>query len=147
MFGQNFDTNSSTGVEIDLDPAPFGGQSIDQVIEQKVGKMFVKDPLVPIGPEVEFEGFRFDNLLIGNVTDENLGEIRLSGFGTKAGKFIGAQLDDVSPFRVAVWEGFQLSFRLSSTFSKLGEVIVFGIVICHRSRMISFSEKMSNSED
>ena len=147
MFGQDLYSNSAPGVEIYFYPAPFGSQCIDQVVEKQVGKMFVEDPLVPVAPEVKLEGFRFDDLLIGDVTDENLGEVRLPGFGTKAGEFIGAELDDVSAFGITVGEGFQLSFRPSGTFSKFGEVFVFGIVICHRSRIFSFPGKVSNYED
>ena len=147
MLGEDFDANSAPGVEIDLDPAPFGSQCIDQVVEQQVGEVFVEDPFVPVTPEVEFQGFRFDDPLVGNVTDEDFGKVRLSGFGTKAGKFVGSQLDYVSPFGVAVGEGFQLSFRTSGSFSKFGEVFVFGIVICHRTRIFSFSGKVSNYED
>ena len=127
MFGQDLDPDPAPGVEIDFDPAPLGSQCIDQVVEQQVGEVFVEDPLVPIGPEVKFQGFRFDDLLIGDVTDEDFGEVRLSGFGAKAGEFIGAQLDHVSPFGITVGEGFELSFRASRSFSKFGEVFVFGI--------------------
>ena len=147
MLGQDLDPNSAAGVEIDLDPAPFWAQGIDQVVEQEIGEMFVEDPFVPVAPEIKLEGFRFDNFLIGDVTNENFGEVRLSGFGTKAGEFIGAELDDVSAFGITVGEGFQLSFRTSGTFSKFGEVFVFGIVICHRSYIFSFPDNGSNYED
>ena len=147
MFGQHFDSDPAPGVEVDFDPAPFGGQGIDQVVEQQVGEMFVEDPLVPVGPEVELEGFRFDDLLIGDVADEDFGEVRLSGFGAKTGEFIGAQFDDVSTFGISVGEGFELSFRSGGTFSKLGQFVVFGIVFCHRRVIFSFSGNGSNYED
>ncbi len=147
MFGEDLDSDSAPGVEIDLDSAPFGSQCIDQVVEQQVCEVFVEDPLVPVAPEVELEGFRFDDLLIGDVTDEDFGEVRLSGFGTKAGEFMGAQLDDVSAFGITVGEGFQLSFRSGGSFSKLGQFFVFGIVFCHRRLIFSFSGNGSNYED
>ena len=147
MFGQNFDSDPAPGVEVDFDAAPFGGQGVDQVVEQQVCEMFVEDPFVPVAPEVELEGFRFDDLLIGDVADEDLGEVRLSGFGAKTGEFIGAQFDDVSAFGISVGEGFELSFRSGGTFSKLGQFFVFGIVFCHRRLIFSFSGNGSNYED
>ena len=147
MLGQDLDPNSAPGVEIDLDPAPFGRQGINQVVEQEIGEMFVEDPFVPIAPEVKLEGFRFDNFLIGDVTDENFGKVRLPGFGAKAGKFTCAKLDDVGALGITVGKGFQLSFRSSGSFSKFGEVFVFRIVFCHRTRIFSFSGKRSNYED
>ena len=147
MFGQDLDPNSAPGVEVDFDPAPFGGEGIDQVVEQQVCEMFVENPLVPIAPEVELEGFGFHDLLIGDVADEDFGEVRLAGLGTQAGELIGTQFDDVSAFGISVGEGFQLSFRLSGSFSKLGQVFVFGIVFCHRRLIFSFSGNGSNYED
>jgi hypothetical protein len=82
MFGRDLDSYPSTGVEIDLDPAPARGESSDQVVEEQICEMFVEDAFVPVAPEVELEGFRFDDFLIGDVPNENFGEVRLPGFRT-----------------------------------------------------------------
>jgi hypothetical protein len=128
VFGEDFDPNSPPCIKVNFDPAPFGGEGINQVVKQQVGEMLVKDSLVPIGPKIELERFRFYDLLVGDITNEYLSEVRLTCFGTKTGEFIGPQFYYIRAFRISVGKGFEYSFWLSTSFSKLGQFFVFGIV-------------------
>jgi hypothetical protein len=47
--------------------APAGSQQRDQVIQNHIGYVLVKDPLIAESPEVKFERFGFEDLLIGLV--------------------------------------------------------------------------------
>ena len=57
MLGGHYNTNSSTGIEIDFDPAPTGIESTYEIVEKAVGKVFVESALITECPEVKLERF------------------------------------------------------------------------------------------
>ena len=54
----------------------------DQVVQDAVGDVFVEVPFVTERPDVEFEAFQFDTGLVGDVIEDQGGEIGLAGFWT-----------------------------------------------------------------
>ena len=77
--------------------------------------MFVKDTLVPKGPEVELERLGFDYAFFGHVANANLGEIRLAGRRAQAGELVCFEFYDIIAFGIAVGKGFQLTLGGSCT--------------------------------
>ena len=61
--------------------------------------------------QVKFEGFAFNALLLGGVTNGDGGEIGLSCHRTERGEFRGGKGDLVGPAGFGVEEGLQTSQR------------------------------------
>jgi hypothetical protein len=52
MLGGDLNSYPSTGIKVDLYATPFGGESGDQIVQEKVCEMFVKDSFLSVSPEV-----------------------------------------------------------------------------------------------
>ena len=63
--------------------------------------------MISVAKEVEFEALTLDHLDIGDVGDDDLGEVGLVGDGAKAGKLWAIELHPVVSPRVPILEGFQ----------------------------------------
>ena len=81
MLGPDVYGDASSGVEACLDLAPTRGEGGHEVVEKKVGKVFVKYALVAKGPEVELKGLGFHDAFVGNIADMDLSEVRLARDG------------------------------------------------------------------
>jgi len=125
VFGFDADGDAASDGEIGVDLAPSWVEDFHEVVENAVGYVFVEDAFVAEGPEVEFEGFGFDDFLVGDVADGNVGEVGLASHGANAGKFIGGKFDEIIAIGVAVGEGFQGAGRLGSALPEVGKLRVF----------------------
>jgi hypothetical protein len=83
-----------------------------QIRENLVGNGLMKSPLIPVGPDIEFEGFEFYTLLVRNVLQIKCGKIGLSCFGAETGKFRGMDTDRVVTFRMRVIKNLQCFARV-----------------------------------
>ena len=82
---------------------------LDEVVEDLVGCSFIKNPPVPVLDEVVFQRFEFEALLVGNVGDPDLTEVRQSGFGTYRRKLRAANYNLVVALRARVGKRFNRS--------------------------------------
>ncbi len=128
MLGPYGDADAAAGLETSLNLTPTGSEGGDEVVQQDVGEMLVKDALVPKRPEVELERLGLDDAFGGQITDADLGEVGLTRGRTKAGKLVGLNLDHVVPIRIAVRKGLQFADGAGGARAELGETCVFWIV-------------------
>jgi chromosome segregation protein len=107
MLGDDVGKDAAAHVELCSEPheARFGGR--DQVVQYAVGDIFVKMSFFAERPHVKFEAFQFDALFIGDVIQDQCGEIRLSGLRAQAGELGNLHVDVVITARIRVREGFQ----------------------------------------
>lgn len=49
-----------------------------QLLENDIGDVLMGDVGVPIGIQVEFQRLQFNDFLVGDVGNENCGEVRIS---------------------------------------------------------------------
>jgi hypothetical protein len=64
-----------------------------QVVQNPVDHILVEGPFVPIGPEVEFQGFQLYAKVRGGIDNPNRGEIGLAGARTEAREFRTLEAD------------------------------------------------------
>jgi len=88
-----------------FDAHPFGATGGHQVVQDLIGDVLVKNPLVAEGLEIELEALEFDAERTGNVSNHHRAEIRLAGLGAEAGELGGLVLDEVFALRVRIGEG------------------------------------------
>ena len=93
---------------------PFGGEGhgagfkgLDEVVEDAVGDVFVKDAALAKGLEVELVGFEFDAEFVGDVGEADGAEVGLAGHGADGGELRGDVLDFVVALEVGVGERFE----------------------------------------
>ncbi len=80
----------------------------DEIVQDAVGHVLVKRALVPIGPDVELDGFELDEKLVGHVSDANGGEVRLARAGAEAGELRDLEAHLVIPVRMRVGHDLDL---------------------------------------
>ena len=81
----------------------------DEVVEDPVGHRLVKDALVPIGPQVEFEALQLNTAVFRYIPDPDGGEVGLAGHGADAGELRARQVHDVRTVGHGIVDGLQLS--------------------------------------
>ena len=79
----------------------------DEVFYDDVDAIFVKVAVVAEAEEVEFERFALHHFDIGDIADEDGGEIGLAGERAQAGEFRANEFDEVVVAGVFVVEGFE----------------------------------------
>jgi hypothetical protein len=126
------------------DLAPAGGQGLDQVVQDRVGRMFVEDPLVPERPQVKFERFGLQDLSVGGILNGQTRKIGLPRRRADTGEFIGAEGDDIIPGRMVVRKRFQLLYRLFPP-AEQGQSLQVGFFSHLRHRIPSFELLSSSS--
>lgn len=83
--------------------------SCDDVVEDLVGNVFVKYPLLAIGKQVEFQRLQFNDLPIGNVFDPNRAKVGLTGPGTNGRKLRTGDSNLVFSSTVLIWKCIELT--------------------------------------
>jgi len=79
-----------------------------QIIQYIICQRLVKDTFVPIALHIEFQTLQLYAKFIGTVFDNNLTEVRLSGFWADARKLRAVDCNCVVPLRAGVVEQFEL---------------------------------------
>ena len=100
--------NSTPNVKIAHDFHIPGTACFDQIIQDLIGHLFMKDPFVTVGPEVKFQGFEFNTELGGDVGNPDRCKIRLSRPGAKTGKLRTLKADFVTALRSRIRKGFKM---------------------------------------
>src|SRR3990172_3854082 len=108
VFGFDGDADAAPNGEGAAHAAPARFERRYDIVEDLVGHVFVKNAFVPVGPQVELEGFRLEDARPGHVLDGDRGEIRLSGGRAHAGELVALQSDQVVPLGMVVGKGLQL---------------------------------------
>ncbi len=67
----------------------------DQVVQHAVGHVLVEMPFVAERPDIQLQALQFHAFLVGDVIQDQGGEIRLAGLGAQAGEFRDFHVDVV----------------------------------------------------
>lgn len=94
-------------IEFADDLHPARGAGGHQVIEDLIDDLLEVGAFVPVGPQVELEGFEFEAELIGNVTDLDHREVRLARLGAEAGELRAFAIDFIVPIRLRIRKRFE----------------------------------------
>jgi hypothetical protein len=114
VFRLNSDADPSAHSEGSADPAPARLEGRQQVVQDRICHVFVKDTFVAIGPEIELERLRLEDPPGWDVLDSDRGEIRLPGRRADASELVALQPDQVRSLRVMVRERLKLPGRLAA---------------------------------
>ena len=133
VLSTDADANTTTDGELRIYLAPTWSQSVNEVVKDHIGDVFVEDALVPEGPEVELERFGLDDLAVGDVSDGNISEVRLACHRAQAGELGRGEFDNVVAFGISVREGLELAGWLGYALAQLAQagmlVLFFWIII------------------
>src|SRR5713226_6419271 len=94
--GKDGGGEAAAGSEFAADDAPFGANGGDDVAEDFVDGVFVKDAEAAVGEKIHFQGFQLDAILLRHVLDGDGAEVGETGLGAHGGVFGKARGDDVA---------------------------------------------------
>src|SRR6476620_722184 len=92
----------AANVEIADQLGPAGPAGQDELVEDAIHHGLVEDMLVAITVEIELEGAQLDNVLVGDESKVNRGEIRVPGERTETGELRTTELDQVISIGIGV---------------------------------------------
>lgn len=107
VFGDDVGEDAAADVELGGEAHESRLGRGDQVVEDAVGDVLVEVAFLAERPHVELQALQLDALLVGDVVEDQRGEIRLAGLGAQAGEFRDLHVDMVVAARVRIGEGFQ----------------------------------------
>lgn len=107
MFGDDIGENAAAHIELGSQAHEARLCGLDQIIENAVGDVLVKMPLVAKSPDVQLQAFKLDAGFVGDVVEIKRGEIWLAGFGAQAGEFGDFHVDMKITLGFGVGKGFQ----------------------------------------
>ncbi len=84
-----------------------GAEEFDEVGHDDVHAVFVKVAVVSEGEEVEFQGFAFYHVLVGDVGNVDGSKVGLPGLGAEAGEFGAVEFDEEVSVSVFVGDFLQ----------------------------------------
>src|SRR3989304_2650101 len=100
--------NAPAHLERPLHTAPARFQRRHQIIQDLVGHVFVEHAFISVGPQVELEGLRLEDLGAGYVLHGDGGEIRLACGGAHTGELVTFQPNHILAIRMVIGKGLQL---------------------------------------
>ena len=124
MLGNDVGENAATYVELGGQTHEARLQGFDEIVKDAVGDGFVKTALVAERPDVELQAFEFDAGFLGDVVENQGGEVRLSGHRAQAGEFGNFHMDVEIPLWRRVREGLQGFARLCAHVGRSVERVV-----------------------
>src|SRR6266851_4434989 len=120
--GEDGGGEAAAGSEFAADDAPLGAHGGDDVAEDFVDGVFVKDAEAAVGEQIHFQGFQLDAILLRHVLDGDGAEVGETGLGADGGVFGKARGDDVAGKLIG--PGFECGqFCLDA-----GAGVLFGVV-------------------
>ena len=101
------DGEAASGEEFAPDFDVAGAEEFDEVGHDDVHAVFVEVAVISKGEEVEFQGFAFYHVFIGDVGNIDGGKVGLPGLGAEAGEFGAVEFDEEVPVFVFVGDSFE----------------------------------------
>ena len=86
-FGNHRRLNASARIDGAFDACPTRSAGLDDVIQDFVDQMFVKNPDIPVKHQVIFKGFELNANFVGDIIDFDCGKIGQARFWADTGKF------------------------------------------------------------
>lgn len=83
----------------------------DEIIKDRVNRVFVENPSIAKTKQIELEAFQLDDGFTGRIGNDDRGEIGLACFGTHRRKFRAGDLDFVVTIRKLVGKRLQRDHR------------------------------------
>jgi hypothetical protein len=111
MLGHHAGVDAAAHVPVGADAGITRGGGLDDVVEDRVGHLFVERAFVAVAPHVHLQALQFHAELVGHDLDRELGEIGLAGERAQAGEFGDLEADQVVALRRRVAEGVQVLRR------------------------------------
>ena len=95
IIGIRMDGNAATGRKETRDLDVTGIHELDQVLHDDVDAILMEVAMVAKRKQIEFQTLAFNHPDVWNITDDDVGEIRLSGDGAEAGELRAIELDPI----------------------------------------------------
>ncbi len=89
VFRADRDGDAAANLKGTGDLAPHGIKCLNQIVENLIGKMLVKNALITEGPIIEFQRLGFHNARSRNITNRQRRKIGLTCSGAKTGELRG----------------------------------------------------------
>ena len=107
VLGNDIGENTATHEEFRRQAHETRLERLDQIVKNAVGHGFVEAAFVAERPHVELETLEFDAGFLGNVVQNQRGEVGLAGFRTQAGEFRDFHVDVKIAMRCRIGESFE----------------------------------------
>jgi hypothetical protein len=103
--GEDGGGQSAARSELAANDAPFGARGLDDINEDFVHGVFIKNSQITVCQEIHFQGFELEAFFGGHVAYGDDSEIGQTGFGADGGVFGETRSDNVAG--KLIWPGFQ----------------------------------------
>jgi hypothetical protein len=81
---------------------------LKEIVEDTIGHVFVKDPLIPESLKIKLQTLEFDTLLVRHIPKYQNPEIRLTGLRADRSEFRTSDFDGILSVGVRVLEALEL---------------------------------------
>ena len=107
VFGHDVGEDAAAHVELGGEAHETGLGGGNQVVQHAVGHILMEMPFVAESPDVQLQALQLHAFFVGDVIQDQGGEIRLAGLGAQAGEFRDFHVDVVVAPGLRVGESFQ----------------------------------------
>ena len=136
--------DSAAGTEVADDFGPDGIAGFNDIVEDLIDDVFLKDAEVTIGEEIFLEGFELEAGLAGHVADGDATEVGQAGLGTDGGE-LGVVDQDLVGFELIAPGVDRRKFDVEAGFCVVIRVaggFVFGFVLFTHCSILSGFERI-----
>src|SRR5713101_3891765 len=108
--------------EFAANDAPFGSDGVQDVTENLIHGIFIKNAQIAVSEQIHFQGLQFDALFLRHVLDGDGAEVGETGLWAYRGILGEARGNHVA--RILIWPSFELGqFGVDTSTGMLGSVI------------------------
>lgn len=81
MFHGDAGSDASAGSEVSGDLHPFRLGDLDQIVQDQIGDVFIKCPVIPVLLEIQLQRFQLETMFIRDIGNVQRSKIGLACFG------------------------------------------------------------------
>lgn len=104
----HYGLDAATHIEVPSDGASYRPAGCNEIVQNLIGHMLVKNALVSIPEEIEFKRLQLHYALIWDIGYSDFSKIWLSGTGTQSSKLRATDIDFVLASGMLIRKGLQL---------------------------------------